>query len=96
VRREGYGGCGLDVSIYPFSVENTTLFALVSSTAIIVFVLAVHFRGTEMETIRRVFQIVGGLACALLAIGGLGWSWKSMLKKSKEQADKKDAEPRDK
>jgi hypothetical protein len=42
-----------------------------------------------METIRRVFQIVGGLACALLAIGGLGWSWKSMMKKSKEQADKK-------
>lgn len=54
-----------------------------------VFVLAVNFKRTEMETIRRVFQIVGGLACALLAIGGLGWCWKLMLKKSKEQADKK-------
>jgi len=42
-----------------------------------------------METIKRVFQIVGGLAFALLAIGGLGWSLKSMMKKSKEQADKK-------
>ena len=80
----------MDVSIYPFSVKkNTTLFALASSTAIIVFVLVVNFRGTEMETIRRVFQIVGGLACALLAIGALGWSLKSMMKKSKEQADKK-------
>ena len=79
----------MDVLIYPFSVENTTLFALASSTAIIVFVLVVHFRGTEMETIRRVFQIAGGLACALLAIGALGWSLKSMMKKSKEQADKK-------
>jgi len=62
---------------------------LASSTAIIVFVLVVDFRGTEMETIRRVFQIVGGLACALLAIGALGWSLKSMMKKSKEQADNK-------
>jgi hypothetical protein len=79
----------LDISIYLFSVENTTLFALASSTAIIVFVLVVHFRGTEMETIRQVFQIVGGLACALLAIGALGWSLKSMMKNSKEQADKK-------
>jgi len=42
-----------------------------------------------MEIIRRVFQIVGGLACALLAIGALGWSLKSMMKKSKEQTDKK-------
>lgn len=42
-----------------------------------------------METIKRVFQIVGGLAFALLAIGGLGWSLKSMMKKSKEQAGKK-------
>jgi len=54
-----------------------------------VFVLAVNFRGTEMETIKRVFQIVGGLVFALLAIGALGWSLKSMMKKSKEQADKK-------
>ncbi len=54
-----------------------------------VFVLAVNFRGTEMESIKRVFQIVGGLACALLAIGALGWSLKSMMKKSKKQADKK-------
>jgi len=54
-----------------------------------VFALAVNFRRTEMETIKRVFQIVGGLAFALLAIGALGWSLKSMMKKSKEQADKK-------
>ena len=54
-----------------------------------IFVLAVNFRGAEMETIKRVVQIVGGLAFALLAIGGLGWSLKSMMKKSKEQADKK-------
>jgi len=54
-----------------------------------VFVLAVNFRAIEMETIKRVFQIVGGLACALLAIGALGWSLKSMMKKSKEQAGKK-------
>ncbi len=79
----------MNISIYPFSVENTTLFTLASLTAIIVFVLVMHFRGIEMETIRRVFQIVGGLACALLAIGALGWSLKSMMKKSKEQADKK-------
>ena len=79
----------MDILIYLFSVENTTLFALACSTAIIVFVLVVHFRGTEMETIRQVFQIFGGLACALLAIGALGWSLKSMMKKSKKQADKK-------
>jgi flagellar biogenesis protein FliO len=54
-----------------------------------IFVLAVNFGGTEMETIKRVVQIVGGLACALLAIGALGWSLKSMMKKSKEQTDKK-------
>lgn len=79
----------MGVSTYPFLVENTTLFAFASSTPIIVFVLVVHIKGTGMETIRRVFQIVGGLACALLAIGALGWSLKSMMKKSKEQANKK-------
>jgi len=51
-----------------------------------------------MEDVDWTFQYTHSQwkACALLAIGGLGWSWKSMLKKSKEQADKKDAEPRDK